>query len=200
MNNCTHGTIRGQRCISLETTCCFCCDSWQFELTVLFFKTSWITTKYAEDRHMPYPCSKILYQIWRQIIFKREEESLVGPLPFWIHVVCFQNWYKLFTTTWTRQYSMSLMFMKIFNIIKLTVGWSSRTWVKEIPVLCVYCICASVLSTTMSLFLYTWKKEKKGSIVRMLEDVLQQTFAALHQQAGTVRHSRPCVRPLVDAQ
>ena len=62
---------------------------------------------------------------------------------------------------------------------------------------CVLRLCKRSIYESILVYL---KERKKGSIVRMLEDVLQQTFAALHQQAGTVRHSRPCVRPLVDAQ
>ena len=61
---------------------------------------------------------------------------------------------------------------------------------------CVLRLCKRSIYESILVYL---KERKKGSIVRMLEDVLQQTFAALHQQAGTVRHSRPCVRPLVDA-
>ena len=64
---------------------------------------------------------------------------------------------------------------------------------------CVLRLCKRSIYDYESILVYL-KERKKGSIVRMLEDVLQQTFAALHQQAGTVRHSRPCVRPLVDAQ
>jgi hypothetical protein len=62
---------------------------------------------------------------------------------------------------------------------------------------CVLRLCKRSIYESILVYL---KERKKGSIVRMLEDVLQQTFAALHQQAGTVRHSRPCVRPLADAQ
>ena len=62
---------------------------------------------------------------------------------------------------------------------------------------CVLRLCKRSIYESILVYL---KERKKGSIVRMLEDVLQQTFAALDQQAGTVRHSRPCVRPLVDAQ
>ena len=62
---------------------------------------------------------------------------------------------------------------------------------------CVLHLCKRSIYESILVYL---NERKKGSIVRMLEDVLQQTFAALHQQAGTVRHSRPCVRPLVDAQ
>ena len=62
---------------------------------------------------------------------------------------------------------------------------------------CVLRLCKHSIYESILVYL---NERKKGSIVRMLEDVLQQTFAALHQQAGTVRHSRPCVRPLVDAQ
>ena len=31
------------------------------------------------------------YQIWRQIIFKREEESLASSL---LNIICYQNWYQ----------------------------------------------------------------------------------------------------------
>ena len=83
MNNCTHGTIHEQKCISLETTCCFCCNSWRFELTVvLLFKTSWITTRYAKDRHMPYPCSDYKFFIKFGNGLYSKEKRRAWPLPF----------------------------------------------------------------------------------------------------------------------
>ena len=68
---------------------------------------------------------------------------------------------------------------------------------RDSSAMCVLYLCNSSIYESILVYL---NERKKGSIVRMLEDVLQQTFAALHQQAGTVRHSRPCVRPLVDTQ
>ena len=40
---------------------------------------------------MPHPCSHFWYQIWRQIIFKREQARLSSSL---LNIICGQIWYQ----------------------------------------------------------------------------------------------------------
>ena len=75
---------------------------------------------------------KIGYQIWYSKL--REEESLASSL---LNIICYQNLYQIFTTTWTRQQCAEYKFIKNFHLFynlvlklakKIEISASQQSW------------------------------------------------------------------------